>query len=250
MGELDAGTEVPAPSPVEVIEAPRSADDATPAPEAPEAVDAEPVEVPPPVDAPPEAAQPQVPASAAPSGPRTDDASFVDLGSLVIDTEPRARDTRMTGRQLEPTGDEQRDFQEMLAQFKKGIDENVDLEDYEAHYDLGIAFKEMGLLDEAVAEFQKALRAPEGRLRTSEALGVSFFEKGQFPVAEAVLRRAVDALAGGDDEKIGLIYWLGRACEQQGKVQEARSMYERAVAVDIRFMDTSERIQRLTTGRT
>jgi tetratricopeptide (TPR) repeat protein len=155
----------------------------------------------------------------------------------------------MTGEQLEPSGDEDHDFREMLAQFRRGIEDNVAFDDYEAHYDLGVAFKEMGLYDEAVAEFQKALRAPEGRLRTSEALGVCFLEKGQVPVAEAVLRRAVEALPGGDEEKIGLIYWLGRACEAQGKGGEARRLYERALAVDIRFMDINERVNRLTTER-
>jgi tetratricopeptide (TPR) repeat protein len=174
---------------------------------------------------------------------------FIDLGALVIEEAARPRDTRMTGSQVEPTGDEQRDFEEMLSQFKKGIDENVDLDDYQAHYDLGVAFKEMGLLDEAVAEFQRALRAPEGRLRTSEALGICFFEKGQFAVAEAVLRRAVDTLPGGDDDKIGLIYWLARAAEEQGRADVARALYERALAVDIRFQDTNDRINRLMTGR-
>lgn len=173
-----------------------------------------------------------------------DPLGFVDLGSLVIDDEA-PRDTRMKGEQLETTGDEQRDFEEMLAQFKKGIDENVGHDDYEAHYDLGIAFKEMGLYDEAIAEFQKALRDPNGRLRTSEALGVAFFEKGQMPVSEAVLRRAVETLEGGDDAKIGLIYWLGRACEAQGKGHDARGFYERAMAVDIQFMDLRERVGRL-----
>jgi tetratricopeptide (TPR) repeat protein len=163
--------------------------------------------------------------------------------------EEAPRDSRMTGEQLETTGDEQRDFEEMLAQFKKGIDENLSHDDFEAHYDLGVAFKEMGLLDEAIAEFQKALRAPEGRLRTSEALGVAFFEKGQFPVSEAVLRRAVDTLAGGDDAKIGLIYWLGRSCEAQGKEADARTNYERAMAQDIRFMDLQERMSRLAPVR-
>lgn len=241
MGELEAGADVPPLADVQVIEAPAYAEEVE-APAQPPAAD-EAVPAAPEAPAPPERVVTATPRSAA------DESGFVDLGALVIDGDGRPRDTRMTGVQLEPTGDEQQDFAEMLAQFKKGIEENVDLEDYEAHYDLGIAFKEMGLLDEAVAEFQKALRAPEGRLRTSEALGVSFYEKGQHAVAEAVLRRAVEALPGGDDEKIGLIYWLGRACEQQGKVQEARAMYERAVAVDIRFMDTSERIHRLTTGR-
>jgi tetratricopeptide (TPR) repeat protein len=113
-----------------------------------------------------------------------------------------------------------------------------------------VAFKEMGLLDEAIAEFQKALRAPEGRLRTAEALGTAFFDKGQFAVAENLLRRAVETLAGGDDDKIGLLYWLGRAREAQGKSGDALGAYERAMAVDIRFMDLGERVQRLGAGRT
>jgi tetratricopeptide (TPR) repeat protein len=107
----------------------------------------------------------------------------------------------------------------------------------------------MGLLDEAIAEFQKALRAPEGRLRTSEALGTAFFDKGQFGIAETVLRRAVDTEAGGDEAKIGLLYWLGRAVEAQGKAPEALRCYERALAVDIRFMDLGERVPRLAAER-
>jgi tetratricopeptide (TPR) repeat protein len=172
----------------------------------------------------------------------------VDLGSLVLD-EQAPKDTRMRVEGRQPIEDEQRAFEETLAEFKRGIEQNLAADDYQAHYDLGIAFKEMGLLDEAIAEFQKALRAPDGRLRTSEALGIAFFDKGQFGIAETVLRRAVDGLDGADDEKIGLLYWLGRAEEEQGKSMEALRSYERALAVDIRFMDTSERIQRLTVGR-
>ncbi len=189
---------------------------------------------------------PAAAASSATKRPAPDD-DFIDLGSLVIEDEG-PRDTRMKIETERPTGDEQKDFEETLEQFKKGLEANIGTDDYEAHYDLGIAFKEMGLLDEAIAEFQKALRAPNGRLRTSEALGVTFVEKRQFAIAETILRRAVDALDGGDDEKIGLLYWLGRAQEEQGKGREARASYERALAVDIRFMDLNERIQRLGSG--
>jgi tetratricopeptide (TPR) repeat protein len=174
---------------------------------------------------------------------------FVDLGSMVRDEHSR-RDTRMRVNRRDPQGqDEQREFQEILEQFKRGIDENLESDDHQAHYDLGVAFKEMGLLDEAIAEFQKALRATDGRLRTSEALGTAFFEKGQYAVCESVLRRAVDGLDGSDEAKIGLLYWLGRASEALGKKADAVGSYERAMAVDIRFMDLSERMHRLTAGR-
>lgn len=174
---------------------------------------------------------------------------FIDLGSMLREDHNR-RDTRMRVNRREPQDqDEQREFHEILEQFKRGIDENLDSDDYQAHYDLGVAFKEMGLLDEAIAEFQKALRASEGRLRTSEALGMAFFEKGQYAVCESVLRRAVDGLDGSDEAKIGLLYWLGRASEALGKKADAVASYERAVAVDIRFLDLSERIHKLTAGR-
>jgi tetratricopeptide (TPR) repeat protein len=209
---------------------------------APSAVASAPPPPVPPPPAPPPSAPPR-------TVPPSDAGSFVDLGSMIFD-EAAPRDTRMRIDRREPQDeDEQREFKEILEQFKRGIDENLDNDDYEAHYDLGVAFKEMGLLDEAIAEFQKALRAPEGKLRTSEALGMAFYEKGQFPVSEAVLRRAVDAVEGGDETKIGLIYWLGRTLEAQGRDVDAIASYERAMAVDIRFMDLSERLHRLTAGR-
>lgn len=187
------------------------------------------------------------PARASKSVPIADD-GFVDLGALVMEDDAAPKNTRMRVGDEEPTGDEQKDFQEMLAQFKLGIDKSVDVEDFQTHYDLGVAFKEMGLLDEAIAEFQKALRAPEGRLRTSEALGMAFYDKGQFAVAEAILKRAIEGIPGPDDLKLGLLYWLGRADEAQEKGKEARAFYERAMAVDIRFLDTAARVKQITAG--
>jgi len=181
-----------------------------------------------------------VPAVAAPD-------SFIDLGALIMDDE-QPRDTRMRVGQKHPIEDEDQAFHEALAEFKRGIDQNIDAEDFQAHYDLGIAFKEMGLVDEAIAQFQKALRSPEGRLKTSEQLGIAFFEKSQHAISEAVLRRAIDSLPGADDQKIGLLYWLGRALEAQQRGREALPLYERALAVDIRFLDLGERVKRLVAG--
>src|SRR6266545_3645137 len=66
---------------------------------------------------------------------------FVDLGSMLSDDDeegPPAKDTRMTVADEEPTGDEEQDFQDMLARFKQGIDENIDETDFQSHYDLGV----------------------------------------------------------------------------------------------------------------
>ena len=181
----------------------------------------------------------------------TADGDFVDLGSMLTEDDEAtpARDTRMTVADEEPTGDEEQDFQDMLTRFKQGIDENIDEADFQSHYDLGVAFKEMGLIDEAIAELQKALRAPEGKLRTSEMLGVCFFEKGAYGVAESILRRGLDLSASGDQERLGVLYWLGRALEQQGKKADARDLYGRVFAVDIRFLDAEQRVKALAKAK-
>src|SRR6266550_3611157 len=87
-----------------------------------------------------------------------EESEFIDLGAMILDDDRPVRDTRMKVADEEPTGDEEKDFRDMLSRFKQGIDENIDEADFQSHYDLGVAFKEMGLLDEAISELQKALR--------------------------------------------------------------------------------------------
>src|SRR5207248_3731488 len=65
------------------------------------------------------------------------------------------------------------------------------------------------------------------RSRTSEALGVCFLEKRAYVVAESILRRGLDLPASGDQERLGVLYWLGRALEELGKKAEARELYGR-----------------------
>jgi tetratricopeptide (TPR) repeat protein len=203
---------------------------------------------PPPPAAPPvgrrAAPAPQVPPAPEPAGVGAG-GDFVDLGTLLLEEEG-PKDTRMRIQDEEPSGDEEQDFQTMLTAFKRGVEANVEEEDFQSHYDLGIAYKEMGLLDEAIAEFQKALRSPEGRLKASEALGLCFFEKGQFTVADTIFRRALDLPSTGDAERIGLLYWLGRTQEELGRGTDGLIYYNRVFAVDITFQDVSQRVQSLS----
>jgi len=164
----------------------------------------------------------------------------VNLGDLLRDDE-MPRDTRMIVPEQEPTGDEEADFADMLRKFKQGIAENVDPQDYQSHYDLAIAFKEMGLIDEAIGEFQKALGSSTNRLPAYEALGQCFMDKGQFKLAASILARALTERAS-DDQLVGVLYLLGRAAEALGNSQDAISYYQRVFVVDIEFRDIAQRM--------
>jgi tetratricopeptide (TPR) repeat protein len=166
---------------------------------------------------------------------------FVDLGDWLRDTEP-SRTTRMVVEDAPPSGNEEADFADMLRRFKRGVAENVDEEDFASHYDLGVAYKEMGLVDEAIAQFQRSLRGESHRIRSYEALGQCFVEKSQFPVAIALLQRAADTSDVEDHRLVGVLYLLGYSMEASGRRTDAMRYYQRVFAVDIDFRDVAQRI--------
>jgi tetratricopeptide (TPR) repeat protein len=171
------------------------------------------------------------------------DDGFIDLAALVADDEDDS--TRFRVQESAPTGDEDRDFAELLSQFKAKVSAHLPTEDAAAHYDLGLAFKEMGLVDEAIAEFQIALRAGHMRLKVFEELGQCFLEKDQHNIAEKVLRRALEMNYDDELELLGVYYHLGRAYEGMGHPERARDAYERVLGMDINFGDVSDRLSRL-----
>ncbi|MEP7087152.1 MAG: tetratricopeptide repeat protein, partial [Gemmatimonadota bacterium] len=167
---------------------------------------------------------PIAPPARPPMAASSDD-SFVNLSEWLRDEEP-PKNTRMVAEgQEEPQ--EQQDFADMLTKFKQGVTSNVDDTDHESHYDLGVAYKEMGLLDEAISEFQKALRGTEQRVRTYEALGQCFVEKRQYQIAMTILQRALNDASASDDTLVGVLYLLGYASESLQKWADAVGYYER-----------------------
>ena len=182
-----------------------------------------------------ESAEPAIDAPAA-------EEEYVDLGAWLREMET-PRSTRMVADagEIPPEG-EQADFDEMLEKFKHGLAQNMDADDYGSHYDLGIAFREMDLLDEAIAEFQKALRGREHRVATYEALGQCFVDKRQYEVAVTVLQRALREPGFEDERGLGVLYLLGLANERMVRHAEAARYYQRVFSVDINFRDITDRL--------
>lgn len=183
------------------------------------------------------AAAPPLPTPA----PAVPDDNFVDLADWLRDDDEPAS-TRMRMREPTITGDEQADFDSLLRHFKEGVARSLGEDDFESHYDLGVAYKEMGLLEDAIAEFQKALRSRSHRLPAYEALGQCFVEQGRHQVAATILSRALHEPGLNDDQRVGVLYLLAYACEALQRWDEARSYYQRVYATDIQFRDVTARL--------
>jgi tetratricopeptide (TPR) repeat protein len=190
----------------------------------------------------------EVPRAATPkqnaSHPSRDD-NLVDLADwLREDSSPKSY--RMVAADDKRVGDEQADFTDMLEKFKAGVAANVDDEDFDSHYDLGIAYREMGLTDEAIAEFQKALRGATNRIRAYEALGQCFIDSHQYDVAISILGRALREPGMEDEDLIGVLYLLGYASEEGKKARDAAAYYHRVFAIDMHFRDVGKRLKQMS----
>jgi len=200
-------------------------------------------ESPPPVaEQPP--SPPEVAAPPAPTEPPAQD--YVDFGAMILGgAGDKEKSTRFKVAYEEPSGDEEADFAKMLSQFKQKVSENLDLGDVRAHYDLGTAYKEMGLLEEAISSFQQALRASAEYLPTYEVMGQTFLEMGQPEAAVRTLQRALQVKVSVEDEFVGIYYYLARAFEALDRKESAVEFYDRVFSLDINFADVTERLREL-----
>jgi tetratricopeptide (TPR) repeat protein len=133
---------------------------------------------------------------------------------------------------------------EVIADFRAATMEILDLDDFQAHYDLGTTYMEMELFEESAAEFEIAARGERWALASREMLGYCFLRQGQIDAAIRELRKGLE-LPGEERDKLGLLYNLGIACGVLDNEQAAIAAFQRILEVDPNFRDTRLRLERL-----
>jgi tetratricopeptide (TPR) repeat protein len=133
----------------------------------------------------------------------------------------------------------------IFREFKKGVERQLGTEDYDTRYNLGIAYKEMGLLDEAIAEFQLAAKDETLLLECCSLLGLCFMEKGMHTIAIKWLERGLALPDRSEEEVLGLRYDLARVYETMGDIERALDLYEDIYRVHARFREVSKRVRKL-----
>jgi pilus assembly protein FimV len=147
------------------------------------------------------------------------------------------------------------DLANMFGELKHELEEDVTAtdEDPETHYNLGVAFREMGLLDEAIGEFQKVCQAADqGRpfpqlMQTYTWLAQCFLEKG---IPEAAIRwyeKALKIPSLDQETRTALHYELGSSFENAGNKSAALSNFLEVYGHNIDYRDVAERIKALRT---
>ena len=139
----------------------------------------------------------------------------------------------------------------LLDELGEGAEAQATAEDIETHYNLGVAFREMGLLDEAIGEFQKVVKGaqkgnyPPNFLQACTLLAASFMEKGMPAIAAKWYTRALESPEVDEEATLALQYDLGTAYESAGDTRTALAKYSEVYSQNIDYRDVAEKIRQL-----
>jgi pilus assembly protein FimV len=136
-------------------------------------------------------------------------------------------------------------LEEIFREFKKGVEQQLSPEDFETHYNLGIAYKEMSLTDEAISEFQRAAKSPQYAVECCSMLGLCFLEKGLPQLAIKWYRKGLEVPNIREDDRLGLQYDLANIYADTGDRENAYRTFLEIYGSNASFRDVGERLKEL-----
>lgn len=156
-------------------------------------------------------------------------------------------------RELEGDADqtikaEEAPVKDVFEQFKQGVSQQVDVGDADTHYDLGVAYKEMGLIEDAVAEFELARENPDREALAQTMIGHCYVQAGQHTEAINAYKRGLYADRKSEAEELELYYSLGTTYLALSDSREALYYFQKVVKREPNFRDVQQQIASIESG--
>lgn len=133
-------------------------------------------------------------------------------------------------------------LEEILTDFKKGVEKQLGSEDYDTRYNLGIAYKEMGLIDEAIGEFQIASKDEKRFLECCSMLGLCFLEKGMPKLAIKWYQKGLEVPGHSEEQYLGLRFDMAQALETMGEYAQALETYQEVYGLNANYRNVTKKI--------
>ncbi len=157
---------------------------------------------------------------------------------------------RICDRQLKgDTTDVEKELSEIVATFKKNVQQKIDKKDYESHFNLGIAYLEQGLLDEAEEELQIACLSEKKKIDCFSILSHCHKKKKEYKKALECLERALDSTKKGTGQYYGLRYEIASLYEVTQEKKKALNVYREVKKWNPQYRDTADKIEKLEKDR-
>jgi tetratricopeptide (TPR) repeat protein len=171
----------------------------------------------------------------------TEVGDFIDLQTEVLE----GIDLRI-GSEFEGFEEfEVSELDDIVREFKSGIAEKLEESDFETHYNLGVAYREMGLLDDAAQEFQVAARSPDKARDAYTSLSLVLREQGRRGDALGALQMALAVANNTSEDRAAILFEIGVTAEEEGDWDRALEAFEQTSGIDPSHRDVRSRLQKL-----
>lgn len=146
-------------------------------------------------------------------------------------------------RTVAPGDDDETTLTRLTGAVREALADQADSVDVATHYELGVMFLGMGLYKEAIDELRRSLRAPAYRGKSSEYLVRCYLMSGDARAALVAGRLIIEDVSAEltAEERCALQYWVARAGEEMGDLQQAMGSYRQVVQDNPGFADAAKR---------
>lgn len=175
------------------------------------------------------------------AGSKGEEEEYFDLSEVLKEDLTAERPEKSETKELDE------ELESIFQDFQKGVQEQYGEEDFETHYNLGIAYKEMGLVNEAIGEFQLSIKGPDYFFDSASMLAICFQEKGMYKSAIAQLDKAISDPRCDDKKSLAIKYDIGILYEMANMPEAAIDKLSEVYSVDINFRDVAKKIEELKT---
>ena len=166
---------------------------------------------------------------------------FFDLAGELVEELSREEVFQRDGMLVQS----EQTLEEIVEGFKKGVSEHLSPTDYDTHFNLGIAYREMGLLDEGIGEFELAAKDPRYLVLCCSMLGLCFLDKGMPELAVKWYQRALEFPGIGEEDSLGMRYDLGNTYMLLGDWETAYQTFIDVYGMNAEYRDVQAKLEEL-----
>jgi tetratricopeptide (TPR) repeat protein len=168
-----------------------------------------------------------------------DDDDYFEIENAV-ESELESIDFWLKEVEKQRTSTVEKNMMEIFEEFKKGVEEKIGQQDYDTRYNLGIAYKEMGLIEEAIHEFLISSKHPLKFFDSAGLLGICFREKGMYEDSLVWLEKALDSPDRMKEEYLAIRYEIVATYLKMENYQLALKTTEDIMDENPKFRNVSE----------
>jgi tetratricopeptide (TPR) repeat protein len=137
-------------------------------------------------------------------------------------------------------------MEELLGTFKEGVNQTVSEDDWQAHFDLGVAYREMGVFNEAIEEFNKVKQAEGHAASALYQIGLCQVAQGNFQEAITAFNEALNQPNLQNQEKLSVSYDLADVLLKMKDTDRAKSLLEEVLKLDENFRQAKQKLKILS----